>query len=173
MDLKTILLTHGKKYPLMEPRDAVKLLYQNEFGGGHLIRDEDACLAFLRREYDAVSQDPHIPLWEDIGNGMIRVNLAALDHHGLSVTELGTVFLRSATPRGSLPSFLDKLALLQALTAAGELPFSREMLEAYLRDYRQAGYPMVSHSDAYRAAYHPAYRVVQEQILSRHLKQMP
>ena len=37
--MKTILLTHAARYPLMEPRDAVKLIYQNEFGGGHLIRD--------------------------------------------------------------------------------------------------------------------------------------
>lgn len=34
-----ILDYHAKKYPLMRPADAVKLLYQNEFGIGHLISD--------------------------------------------------------------------------------------------------------------------------------------
>ena len=47
-ELKVILITHAKRYPLMQPQDAVKLIYQNEFGGGHLIRDEEACLNYLR-----------------------------------------------------------------------------------------------------------------------------
>ena len=36
-ELKQILQEHAKRYPLMQPRDVVKLIYQNEFGGGHLI----------------------------------------------------------------------------------------------------------------------------------------
>ena len=49
-ELRAILLAHAKRYPLMQPRDAVKLIYQNEFGGGHLIRDEQTCLNYLRQE---------------------------------------------------------------------------------------------------------------------------
>ena len=49
-ELEQILREHAKRYPLMQPTDAVKLIYQNEFGGGHLIRDEQACLNYLRRE---------------------------------------------------------------------------------------------------------------------------
>lgn len=52
-----ILLTHAQKYPLMEPRDAVKLLYQRNFGGGHLIPDEAACLDFLQQEYTNTPPD--------------------------------------------------------------------------------------------------------------------
>ena len=47
-ELKAILIAHAKRYPPMQPQDAVKLIYQNEFGGGHLIRDEEACLNYLR-----------------------------------------------------------------------------------------------------------------------------
>lgn len=174
MDLKTILLAHAKKYPLMEPTDAVKLLYQNEFGGGHLIRDVRSCLAFLRREYNSVPQNSDIPLAEEIGNGIIRVNLAALDFHHLSLSDLAEAFFRSAAIQaGSLDSFQRKLALLEDLTLGGDMPFSREMLDGYLAQYRQAGFPMVSHSSAYRNAYHPAYRVVREQILLDFFEQMP
>lgn len=56
-ELKAILMAHAKKYPLMHPTDAVKLIYQNEFGGGHLIRDEQACLNFLYREYKQLGKD--------------------------------------------------------------------------------------------------------------------
>lgn len=44
-ELEGVLKEHAKRYPLMQPRDAVKLIYQNEFGGGDLIRDEEACLS--------------------------------------------------------------------------------------------------------------------------------
>ena len=64
--MRSILLAHARRYPLMEPRDAVKLIYQSEFGGGHLIRDESACLDFLRREYESTRQRTDLPLQETI-----------------------------------------------------------------------------------------------------------
>ena len=35
--MKEILLEHFHRYPQMQLQDAVKLLYQSEFGGGHMI----------------------------------------------------------------------------------------------------------------------------------------
>lgn len=159
--LRQILLDHAERYPLMEPTDAVKLIYQNEFGGGHLIRDEESCLNYLRREYKSVRQSLDAPLAEDIGNGMFRIHLNALDHSGYPVEQLGADFLQSAKiHRGSLDSFLRKLEILEQLTREGRMPFSAEELEAYLASYRLAGYPMVSHSETYRKAYSPAYRII-------------
>lgn len=159
--LAHILAAHAERYPLMEPTDAVKLIYQNEFGGGHLIRDVDSCLNYLRREYESVIQSPDVPLMEDIGNSMYRVNLNALDHAGYAIDQLGADFIRSANAhQGSLDRFLQKLEILLQLTKEGRMPFSAEALEAYLETYRRAGYPMVSHSDTYRNAYSPAYRII-------------
>ena len=169
--MRSILLAHARRYPLMEPRDAVKLIYQNEFGGGHLIPDEAACLDFLRREYESVKQRPDLPLLEEIGEEIIRINLAALDHHGYSLASVGTAFLLSAAVHhGNPDSFLHKLSTLKELTAEGKMPFSPKDLEAYLESYAAAGYPAVSHSATYRNAYHPAYRVIRKEFLS---KQMP
>ena len=165
--IRSILLAHARRYPQMEPTDAVKLLYQSEFGGGHLIRDEKACLDRLTEEYRATPQSRDIPLTEDIGNGIVRVNLAALDANGVTPEQLGRVFLHSsAQVRGTEAAFREKLALLQELTAAGAMPFSQDALEAYLTDYEAAGFPPVSHSETYRKNYHPAYRVVQMESLS-------
>lgn len=166
-DLRSILLSHISRYPDMEPTDAVKLLYQNEFGGGHLIRDEGQCLGYLRSEYAHTLQSPDIPLAEDIGNGMVRIHLGGLDAHNYSVDQLGDDFIRSARNQtGSLHSFLRKLELLRQLAKEGLLPFSSDALERYLSDYEKAGYPMVSHSEAYRSAYSPAYRVIRREHLS-------
>ena len=159
--MKSILLDHTRRYPKMEPTDAVKLLYQSEFGGGHLIRDENACLTCLLEEYRATPQRRDVPLTEDIGGGIVRINLAALDANKVTPEQLGQAFLRSAAQiRGSMASFREKLSLLQAMTAEGAMPFSRNLLDAYLADYEAAGFPPVSHSETYRENYHPAYRVV-------------
>ena len=161
-ELERILKKQAARYPLMEPTDAVKLIYQNEFGGGHLIRDEQACLAYLRREYAATVPSDGTPLYEPIGNRIVRVNLAALREDQLE--GLGKAFIASAAAhRGSLPGFLEKLAVLRHLTGEGLFAFDGQALEAYLNDYEKAGYPPVSHSEAYRQAYHPAYRVVKKE----------
>lgn len=146
----------------MCPCDAVKLLFQSEFGGGHLIADQSNSLAALQAEYAAVAHDPACPLLEDIGEGKVRVMLAAAGEGSYPLEELNEDFVRSANRRtGSRAHFLEKLDLLRALAGAGELPFSLEALEDYLDGYLAAGCPPVSHSPEYRAACRPAYRVVE------------
>ena len=56
---------------------------------------------------------------------------------------------------------------LQELTDMDTMPFSPDDLRRYLEPYAAAGYPPVSHSETYRAAYHPAYRVVKAEYLPR------
>lgn len=164
--LRAVLLAHMKRYPAMEPCDGVKLVYQNEFGGGHLIRDEEESLQRLYSEYTEVHHAPALPLWEEIGNGLVRVMLAAVDQTRYPLDELNRDFIRSANLHsGTRESFEEKLFVLTKLARSGLCPFSASALEAYLEAYRQAGYPPVSHSPAYRAAYQPAYRVVRKDCL--------
>lgn len=164
-ELTDILTVHARKYPLMLPTDAVKLIYQNEFGGGHLISNRERALAYLIREYEGLSQTDS-PLTESIGNGIVRVSLCALDRHGIAPEELFDAFVSSAELiRGDIEGFKEKLGLLSTLTADGFLPFSSDELSEYLDEYAAAGYPAVSHSDPYRNTYRPAYRIVLERLL--------
>lgn len=158
-ELSDILREHAARYPLMEPTDAVKLIYQNEFGGGHMIPNEDVCLSYLHREYAETEHDSNAPLAEAIGNGIVRIYLSALEKD--KVEALGKAFIRSANLHtGNMDSFLAKLELLRRLTAEGVFSFDLASLDDYLMAYRSVGYPAVSHSDAYRKAYRPAYRIV-------------
>ena len=160
-ELRAILIAHAKRYPLMQPTDAVKLIYQNEFGGGHLIRDEQACLNYLRREYTSVAKDPTVPLYEDIGNGIIRVNLAAVKPEDLE--QLGRAFIDSAAKhKGTMDRFLNKLEVLRKLANEGVFNFDTNALNAYLSEYEAAGCPAVSHSPKYREVYKPAYRIIRK-----------
>lgn len=162
-ELKTVLKAHGARYPKLQIQDAVKLLYQNEFGGGHLIQDRSRFFAMLYREYDSLTRDETKPLTESIGNGLVRVNLCRLRREQLE--PLGERFIAfSVRHQGSLPRFLEKLEVLRALTEEGLFAFGTEELEQYLTAYAKAGYPMVSHSEVYRQCYAPAYRILPEDL---------
>ena len=163
-ELEQILRQHAAKYPAMEPTDAVKLIYQNEFGGGHLIKDPQAATRYLQYEFHQTDRDPAVPLSEEIGNGIVRVNLAALPESKLSW--LGKAFLRSAEAhRGNLSNFTEKLDILIRLANYGIFSFDTAALEGYLTAYEQAGYPAVSHSPTYRNTYRPAYRIILKEFL--------
>lgn len=162
--LKTVLRRHAVLHPVMCPCDAVKLVYQNEFGGGHLVADPAGSLDRLRQELRTAAPAPFTA--EPIGNGIVRVMLDGLAHTGYAPEALNRDFVRSAEIHiGDRNSFLKKLTLLRQLAAQGIFAFTAAQLEAYLAAYAEQGYPPVSHSPEYRAAYHPAYRVVLEQFL--------
>ena len=57
---------------------------------------------------------------------------------------------------------MKKLTLLVALTREGIFGFNSEALESYLDSYRKRGCPAVHHSETFRAAYRPAYRVIED-----------
>ncbi|MBR5536921.1 MAG: hypothetical protein IKU58_03375 [Clostridia bacterium] len=155
-----ILRAHFARYPQMTPQDAVKLLYQSAFGPGHLIRDEGYARARLAEE---LAQTPPCDgeLLEDIGGGYARLHLGAAKAQGLSEAAVYARFSRAAAaPCPGKAAFEGAIACLEALAAQGEAPFSAAQLAEYLTAYRAEGCPMVSHSETYRAAYRPAYRVV-------------
>lgn len=160
-ELCRVLTVHARRYPLMDPCDAVKLIFQNEFGGEHLISEPNATLAWLRAERASTPDDPAVPPVEDIGNGMVRVALAALEFTDSALRALNRDFFRSAQLHvGRRKTFLEKLDALRMLAEDKVFSFTRQELERYLEGYIKSGCCPLSHSPAYRAAYRPAYRVV-------------
>ncbi len=182
--MKEILLEHFRKYPKMEIADAVKLLYQSEFGGGHMIPDPSRSLKRIRQEWrerwkdDAAGggtekrgqaeecqaspddgRSGREAVCESIGCGMYRIYLDALDN-GLAAETLNEIFVQTADRKvGSMEAFERKLETLAECCKEGSLPFDEAEVRMYLKKYQQQGYPAVSHSRAYRESYHPSYRV--------------
>lgn len=173
IELREIMRQHAKKYPLMQPCDAVKLVYQNEFGGGHLVTDKEQSLVYLSNEYDSISQENDMPLFDDIGNGIVRVHIASMDSYNLSIEKLNEIFvLSSGSIHGTSESFIKKLDVLEEETGHGIFSFSLDELKHYLQEYIDAGIKPVSHSTEYKKAYKPAYRVVSKSLLEK-LYRMP
>lgn len=147
-------------YPLMAIQDAVKLIYQNEFGPGHLVKDEAGSLARLESEYEHLELGPTTPLFEAIGNGLCRLNLRGLAGKGVVLATVNRFLLHTAnTHRGDANSLANKLALLDGGCPGSPCLISSETAQ-FLAKYREQGYPPVHHSENYRRLYKPAYRVV-------------
>ena len=160
-DTKEILRLHFTLYPEMEPRDAVKLLYQSEFGCGHFIEDGERARAYLLAEWKSVPRDPAHRRTDALGGGFVRVHLEPIEDEAEALA-LAERFIFSAQKKtGSPEGMLSRIDALRALTGEGGAPFTAEELEAFLCGYLAAGMPAVHHSEAFRKKYHPAYRVVE------------
>ena len=145
------------RYPKTEPTDAVKLLYQGTFGSGHLVRDEDECIRRVEREWETLATADE-PI-ERLGR-FARLPLAKAKYDGLSSRTVARLFMDAANAPGSKDDFHAAQTVLGELTENGEMPFSPAALRTFLTAYREAGEPPVSHSDVYRAAYAPSYRLI-------------
>ncbi len=149
----------------MRMTDAVKLIYQSEFAGGHMISDEAESEMKMERERSAAKTGSAPAfVFEGIGGGLCRMHLAALDGLGIRTATANRFFINTARAvKGSKARFERKLSILAGLCRFGALPFDTEELAATIQSLKQQGYPPVSHSEPFRAAYAPAYRVVSAQ----------
>ena len=168
IDLSEILRAHAARYPFMMPTDAVKLIYQNEFGGGHIVENENASLEYLRSEFESARLKKDAPLTEDIGNGYARLYLHP-ERRDYAPCINRVFVLSSRRGGGGRESFERKLDVLRSVCREGCFAFSPEELEEYLTAYRAVDCPPVSHSERYRTAYLPAYRVID----SRYVRLLP
>ena len=169
--LEDILLQHFDRYPQMQPQDAVKLIYQQEFGPGHLIRDQKKALEFLRQEMAGVGEPlPGEALYESIGNGLCRLNLRPCKAKGFPLEDILRLFAETANgTQGDKKKFIGGIHVLQKLAEEDETPFEPVLLDIFLAKYPKSC-PAVHHSDTYRLAYRPAYRVVNQRKLKDYLK---
>lgn len=157
------LLDQCERYPALEPGDLLKGLHQSTFGCGHFVTDRAAGLALLCRELEAPELRTDVEL---LDGPYCRVHLGYLKETGLAPETLFRLFVLSAEKSSGDRSVLEeKLAALLSLAEAGKLPFLLEETAAVVETWRQAGFPACHHSERFRAAYHPAYRVIGREFL--------
>ncbi|WP_082903244.1 uridine kinase [Christensenella timonensis] len=150
---------HRSTYEKMTLQDAVKLLYQNEFGVEHLVPDEGAAHDMLVREYGEMGGSRRETMFEPIGGGLCRMHMNAEGFDETDLFLLEKMFLRTAdTKRGSRTELLRKLKRLGLFRFYGT--HKRSDTETKLADYVRTGVPSIRHSNEFREAYHPHYRVV-------------
>jgi hypothetical protein len=155
-----IVKKHLEMYPLMQPQDVMKLLYQRNYGPEHAIADPHQSLQMLEAEAKDIAVSADAPLFTPIGNAFVRLNLErAL--HDYTAEQVNDMFIRSAgVIHGSLSQFLADIKLIQRNFDGLKADFTLADYEEYLSWYRSQAYPAVHHSPIYRQNYAPHYRVV-------------
>ena len=167
-DCLSLYRTLARKYPQTTPQDAVKLAYQSVYGCGHLIDGENSARVrdYLARENADFADREWFT--EDIGCGHARLYLGDAPAEAVF-----TLFSRSAERDARFSpgeteqrlAFQKQLALLSRLAEEGYFSFTAEDFSDYVRAYWKTGLHAVHHSDAYRTAYAPAYRVIRREYV--------
>ena len=167
--LEDILLQHFDAYPQMEAQDAVKLIYQQEFGPEHLIKDAGKTLSMIRQEMAGLTPVAGEPIYEAIGNGLCRLNLRPCKERGIPAEDIARLFMETAAGvQGDKKRFRQGIRVLQKLAEGDETPFDPVELDLFLAHYPDSC-PAMHHSETYRAAYAPAYRIVLQKKVKDYL----
>ena len=152
-EFERVVQAHSVRYPLMEPRDYGKLAYQSHFGPEHLIADEGEMLRRIREEWERIPPEQPYRAPEWIGGGMCRFYLNHDVEKDLAAEVLVKLFCMTAKEvSAAAEDFGDKLSELEKLPVSG--------MGAWLEEYRKMGCPPVRHSEGYRKAYDPHYRLL-------------
>jgi len=156
------------RYPRMELVDIYKLLHQAAMGPGHAVEDAGAARARLQAEAAQLGEGPDDPIADSISpdGKLARVHLRPYLAAGHSLDVLAEAFVQTARAHARAPDKLVKFCgCLGDLAAAGGIPFGRDEVERYFENIAAQHYPVVHHSEPYRSAYRPAYRVVALDLL--------
>lgn len=156
MDFAQIVKAHQSRYPCMIPQDYGKLAYQSEFGPEHLVTENAEMLRSLLEEWRQVPADNPFREAEDIGNGLCRFHLNDITEKELAAEVLVKLFSITSKEHTGTPEGLKKrLAVLEKLPVPG--------MEEWLSEYREQGCPPVRHSEVFREAYAPRYRLLKRE----------
>lgn len=164
-DFIQIIINHYKTYPQMQIEDFYKLIYQNEFAGGHLIDDAESSYRYLEKEYSSLNKQNKLnSMFEDIGNGLARIYLNSLIDTAISLNTVNKFFVNTANSViGIIKSFEAKLNTFLKCCREGIVPFDTQKVSDFLDEQKKKDYRHISHSDEYINAYLPSYRVIKKE----------
>ena len=199
----SILSSHARRYPEMQPVDLLELIHQNVFGSGHLAPSPEIVRERLADEF--ASCDKTEPFVETLGecsrvyigsavpasaadaaaacgasdssdcrgaNDNIIDNIAGFEHRPADerlLEIIARLFILTAdrfpadythADESSRARLDDCINTAREVVRDGRFGFGINEFDSAVAEFAAAGYPAQSHSDAYRNAYQPAYRVV-------------
>jgi hypothetical protein len=164
---QSLILTHAKRYPNMQVVDALKLLHHATMGSEHAITDTAVTLQWMEREWTSMDEGPDEPLVDTLGidGRYARLHLRPFKQRGGDKGEVVQAFIRTSTVRGDTASLVCALQTLETLAGLQQVTWNADSVRAASAEWRSRGYRPVSHSQAFREAHRPAYRVIAVELL--------
>lgn len=155
----------------MKATDVFKLLHQGVFGVGHILGE--GARRRLKAEAASLSLEDHPeePLMEAVSwdGSMVRVNLRPYLRRNLPLEGLFDAMEKTAGSLEHPEEFLEAWTVFKELVVSGVFEVDREEFQILEDEVRNDETRPHHHSEAYRNAYHPAYRVVRREALEKAL----
>ena len=160
---KKLILNHAKRYPKLKAQDIFKFIFQSAFGCEHLVSDKERVISYIEQELKNFPSAPS--KIEELDGDYSRVHLGII-REGLSVTTLGNLFYLSAKKEANgMKQLTLSLKAVAELIDEGKLPVNKDEYYALLREWEEAGFPAIRHSDEFRENYKPCYRVIANRFI--------
>lgn len=167
------LISQAVLFPKMESRDAVKLAFQEAFGGEHLVSDEKASEERIKNEIASFEEERGNKAFSYVGRFTSRLSLDSPLVRSLPVSIINKMFLTSSLFSDKLygkreereARFMSYLDICEKAAENDLVPFSMEDFLSFKNEYLKNGLHPVSHSDTYRNEYKPSYRVISSALV--------
>ena len=169
-DVKPLILEHLNRRPMARAQDIYKLLFQGVFGVAHIVSDK--AWNILVEEAGRINLQDHSedPLIETVSpdDSMVRVNLRQYINHGGDLKTLYQVMKKSAEHKGDDQVFHAYWSQYKEMVADGLVPGAQDEIDELNQLIRREGVKPRHHTEPYRQAYYPAYRVVVMKIYNEY-----
>ncbi len=159
---------HFLDFPEFRLADAYKLVYQGCMGPEHAASDEDAVWKWLDKEWAGLEPKTGEGLYQDISVHMpiYRINLRAAKALGIKKERIHREFVKLAREFPKEPVYLHEIwsRVSKEVRSGNELVVNPDELETFNLILVENDYPAIHHSQRFREANRPAYRLVNEII---------
>ena len=170
-DVKPLILEHLNRRPMARAQDVYKLLFQGVFGVAHIVSGK--AWDILVEEAGRINLQDHgmDPLIESVSpdDSMVRVNLRQYINDGGDLEILYQVMRKSAEHKGEEEVFLDYWRQYKEMVTGGLVSGAQDEIDDLDNLIRLEGVKPRHHTEPYRQAYYPAYRVVVLEIYNEYV----
>jgi hypothetical protein len=169
MPFVQVVERHLKMRSLMAPQDIYKLLFQGVLGPEHLIASAEGFIRRLEQECLSLRPGAGDVLFEPVrpDDLLVRVNLRPYLAAGGHPVHLAEACYETARMSWGTLDDLETVWEQVAGAVRGELlkgPSAAEM-NTFSQRLKELGFPPFHHSQTYRDAYHPAYRLAHRDLI--------
>lgn len=167
-EFQSIIQSQLSRYPLSQIKDLYKLTHQAALGSEHAVNDLKTARDWLFREIEEMVSISVDPLFDEISpDGLIvRIHLRPFIDSGGDPEILLEAFIRTANEfKGSIEKLNQNWRDVERLAESCDINFKAEELRSFFSLMDFLGFPARHHSQIYRDAYHPHYRIVSREYM--------
>jgi hypothetical protein len=165
-----LLREHLDRHPLAEAADVYKFVHQSVYGPAHAVPSLEGARRWLDEEVAALPPGPAAePLVERLSDDppLVRLNLRPYLAGDGDLDALVRAFATTAAEvRGDVAAMRERLAAAVAALRDRGRGGVADALASVAAEQAERGYSALHHTPAFRAAYAPAYRVVDPRLVA-------